>query len=167
MYWTWVSGYSQPLGIALGNVCPNFRSFDWTWDFFSMVGWKINNNSPTIWDFLMCVFCVYFLLGLWCDFLLLGPNFFATFMSLPNAPLLNSSHSDTKDLCPCVAQGLAKMACENVRQTCRSNQREIFWISGKPWFFSYKNRRRPLNNLEQLGTACTLYPLDFKEMKVA
>ena len=32
---TWVSGYSQPLGIELGNVCPNFRSFYWTWDFFS------------------------------------------------------------------------------------------------------------------------------------
>ena len=24
---TWVSGYSQPLGIALGFFCPNFRSF--------------------------------------------------------------------------------------------------------------------------------------------
>ena len=86
---TWVSGYSQPLGIELGNVCPNFRSFYWTWDFFfSMVGWKINNNSPTIWDFPMCVFCGFlwvmgfshvcvlcFFDGLGCVFLLLGPNF--------------------------------------------------------------------------------------------
>ena len=119
-----------------------------------MVGWKINNNSPTIWGFSHVCFLCLFLLGLWCDFLLLGPNFLGHLCLFQTLPSL-TPRTATRKICALASHKASRRwhpkMCGRLAGH-KSNQREMCWTSGRPWFFCIQKPVDDLcGNLEQLG----------------